>query len=109
MTDSVEERLEKRLARERRAREEAEQINERTLRRLYLSDRNHQLLARVAAVANEANAGNKALQDALPILVELGPWDLGLVFRIDAEKKNDTGPHLRNVYTFGDADLQQTR
>ena len=45
-------RLERRLARERAARTEAEAVAERALRNLYLSNRNLDLLGKVADISN---------------------------------------------------------
>ncbi len=77
-------RLERRLARERAARTEAEAIAERTLRDLYLSNRNLHLLGKVADISNRSTSIEDALRDALPILVELGPWDSGQAFLLES-------------------------
>ena len=79
-------RLERRLARERTARSEAEAVAERALRNLYLSNRNLDLLGKVAAIANRSTSIDDALRDALPILVELGPWDSGQAYLLRSEE-----------------------
>lgn len=104
MTDNSIDRLEKRLTRERRARETAEQIAERTLRTLYLANRNLELLAQVAAVANQSSSADEVLRDTLPILVELGPWDIGLACLIEAGATNDRDPQLIASHRFGNPD-----
>ena len=86
MTEDAEQsRLERRLARERTARSEAEAVAERALRNLYLSNRNLDLLGKVAAIANRSTAIDDALRDTLPILVELGPWDSGQAYLLRSD------------------------
>ena len=103
-TDDGDQQLRRRLDRERRARQAAEEIAEKTLRSLYLSNRNLDLLAQVAAVANQAQSTSDALRAALPILVQLGPWDIGVAFMLQPVEDGEGDPQLHAVYRVGNRD-----
>ena len=103
-TDDGDQQLQRRLDRERRARQAAEEIAEKTLRSLYLSNRNLDLLAQVAAVANQAHSTSDALREALPILVQLGPWDIGMAFMLQSVEDGEVDPQLHAVYRVGNPD-----
>lgn len=77
------ERLERRLARERAARAEAEAIAESGLRALYLSQQRIDLLQRIAAKANEAADVREALIYAITEICASNGWAFGNVFLID--------------------------
>ncbi|ADB53951.1 putative bifunctional diguanylate cyclase/phosphodiesterase [Conexibacter woesei] len=78
MTDELElERLRRRLARERRARKEAERIAEETTRALYERQQELLLLEAVATAANEARTLEDALDAASVALRDHGGWDVG--------------------------------
>lgn len=102
--DDNDQLLRRRLDRERRARQAAEEIAEKTLRSLYLSNRNLDLLAQVAAVANQAHSTSDALREALPILVHLGPWDVGVAFMLQHVEEGEGDPQLQAVYRVGNPD-----
>lgn len=73
-------RLQRRLDRERRSREESENIAEHALADLYARQREVSLLQRVAHAANEAETMNQALGDALNLLCDHTGWPIGHAF-----------------------------
>jgi signal transduction histidine kinase len=74
-----EDRLEARLARERKARAEAEEIAERTLRDLYRRQRDLELMEAVAAASNVAPAVEEAMQVAIDRICAHTGWPVGHV------------------------------
>lgn len=78
-------RLEARLQRERRARQEAEQIAEQSLLRLYRTNQALELVAGVTALANETAGWRDALAGLLPMLVRHGDWAVAHVFLPDPD------------------------
>ncbi|OQW47404.1 MAG: hypothetical protein A4S16_08725 [Proteobacteria bacterium SG_bin6] len=79
------ERLERRLARERAARLEAEAIAETGLRRAYLAQQRIELLQRVAAKANEAADTGEALRFAVREICAATGWAFGNVYLVDPQ------------------------
>ena len=77
-------RLSRRLARERTARATAEDIAERGLRALYLSQQRIELLQRIAAKANEAIDTRDALSYAIGEICTHTGWAFGNAFLVDA-------------------------
>jgi diguanylate cyclase (GGDEF)-like protein/PAS domain S-box-containing protein len=77
-------RLRRRLARERAARLEAEQISERVTRDLYDSRAEVQLLETVVRAANEASTIQEALQVAVDSICAHTGWPVGHVYMLDA-------------------------
>lgn len=95
MTDELE-RLRRRLARERRARKEAERIAEVTTRALYERQQELLLLEAVATAANEARTLEDALDAASVALRDHGGWALGrgwLAPGVEGEPLADAGAH----------------
>ncbi|MBX9882896.1 MAG: EAL domain-containing protein [Sphingomonas sp.] len=78
-------RLERRLARERAARLEAEAIAEAGLRRAYLAQQRIELLQRVAAKANEAADTGEALRFAVREICDATGWVFGNVYLVDPQ------------------------
>jgi signal transduction histidine kinase len=72
--------LEATLARERRARAEAEEIAERTLRDLYERQRDLELLEAVAAASNRAQVVEAAMQVAVDRICARTGWPVGHVY-----------------------------
>lgn len=72
-------RLTRRLARERAARTQAEQIAESRLRESYDRQRELDLLARVATLSNESIDVRRTYEAVLPLLVFHGNWMTGHV------------------------------
>src|SRR5213595_1299321 len=72
-------RLEARLARERRARAEAEQIAEHTLRDLYERQRDLELMEAVAVASNRAQVMEAAMQVAVDRVCARTGWPVGHV------------------------------
>ena len=72
--------LERRLQRERDARLEAEQISERAIRDAFDRERGLQLLATVAATANEASGPEDVLRAAVNGVCEHTGWPVGHVY-----------------------------
>jgi len=70
-------RLERRLARERAARHEAETISERATRELYDKQQRLLLLGEVVTAANEASAMDGALATALAAVCHHCSWPIG--------------------------------
>ena len=70
-------RLERRLARERAARHEAETISERATRELYDKQQRLLLLGQVVKAANEATDVEQALETALRAICRHCAWPLG--------------------------------
>ena len=70
-------RLQRRLDRERRARQESENIAERALSELYARQCEVELLERIAVAANEAGTIDKALQAALDLICRHTRWPVG--------------------------------
>jgi predicted signal transduction protein with EAL and GGDEF domain len=77
------ERLEKRLRRERLARNEAEQIAERTTRVLYDKQQELVLLDAVVAVSNECSTLEEALQGAIDAVCAHTGWPVGHAYLRD--------------------------
>jgi signal transduction histidine kinase len=75
-----ERRLEARLARERKARAEAEEIAERTLRDLYERQRDLELMEAVAAASNRALEMEAAMQVAVDRVCARTGWPVGHVY-----------------------------
>ncbi|OLE37536.1 MAG: hypothetical protein AUG48_04185 [Actinobacteria bacterium 13_1_20CM_3_68_9] len=75
-----ERRLEARLARERKARTEAEEIAERTLRDLYERQRDLELMEAVAAASNRALEMEAAMQVAVDRVCARTGWPVGHVY-----------------------------
>src|SRR5881396_3883411 len=86
-----EQRLEARLARERRARAEAEQIAEHTLRDLYERQRDLELMEAVAAAANRAQVVEAAMQVAVDRICARTGWPVGHVYM---PRRQPTGVEL---------------
>jgi diguanylate cyclase (GGDEF)-like protein len=70
-------RLERRLARERAARHEAEAISEQATRALYEKQQRLLMLGAVVRAANEASSVERALRTALETVCEHCAWPLG--------------------------------
>lgn len=85
------ERLEKRLGRERRAREEAERTAEAGLRQLYEHKLDVELLGKVAAYANNARNLEEVLVAAVEGVLERTGWPFGSVFFL-SEDGQSLGP-----------------
>ncbi len=75
-----EQRLTARLRRERKARAEAEEIAESTLRELYENQRDLELMEAVATASNKARAMDEAMQVALDRICERTGWPVGHVY-----------------------------
>lgn len=86
------ERVERRLARERAARAEAETIAERGLRDLYLSQQRIDLLQRIATKANEAENTREALIYAITEICGSNGWAFGNVYLIDPADPDNLVP-----------------
>ncbi|MBX9731357.1 MAG: EAL domain-containing protein [Sphingomonas sp.] len=86
------ERVERRLARERAARAEAEAIAERGLRDLYLSQQRIELLQRIATKANEAENTREALIYAITEICGSNDWAFGNVYLIDPADPDNLVP-----------------
>lgn len=86
------ERVERRLARERAARAEAEAIAETGLRALYLSQQRIELLQRIAAKANEAADTRDALIYAITEICATNGWAFGNVYLIDPGDSDNLVP-----------------
>lgn len=86
------ERVERRLARERAARAEAEAIAETGLRALYLSQQRIELLQRIAAKANEAADTRDALIYAITEICATNGWAFGNVYLIDPADADNLVP-----------------
>jgi diguanylate cyclase (GGDEF)-like protein len=77
-------RAERRLDRERRAREEAERISEQVTRALYTKSGELALLEAVATASNEARTVEDALQVAVERVCEFAGWPVGHALVRDA-------------------------
>ncbi len=73
-------RAEARLARERAARRESEDIAEATLRRLYQGQQEADLISRVTSIANSASDVGPALRDAMDLIRTSASWQVGHYF-----------------------------
>ena len=73
-------RLQRRLAREQKARQEAEATAEQGLRVLFERQRQAELMQAVATAANEAVTSEAALRITLQLLCEFTGWPVGHVF-----------------------------
>jgi len=73
-------RLQRRLERERRVRQESENIAEHALSELYARQCEVELLERIAAAANEAGTIDKALKAALDLICRHTNWPVGHAF-----------------------------
>ena len=93
-------RLEKRLARERRARAEAETISERTTRQLYDHQQRLQLLTNVANAANEASSIGPAVDTCLELVRAHGGWTLGHAWLLPGAKLVSAGCWSGDVTRF---------
>jgi signal transduction histidine kinase len=70
-------RLKRRLERERMTRLQAESISEQGLRELYEKKRQLQLLARIAAAANQTTSVTEVLEFAVIQVCEFTSWEVG--------------------------------
>jgi len=77
-------RLERRLARERRTRREAEQIAERTTSALYDRQRDLELLEAVAAASNAASSLEEALEVAIERVCVHTWWPVGHAYLVSS-------------------------
>jgi len=97
-------RLERRLARERLARLEAEAISERGIRDLYEKQSALTLLQKIAMAANEAKEINAALQIALNEICDYTGWPIGHVYFVDDADGQTLKPsnvwHIRHPERF---------
>ena len=73
-------RVKARLARERAARRESEDIAEATLRRLYQGQQEADLISRVTSIANSASEVGPALRDAMDLIRTSASWQVGHYF-----------------------------
>lgn len=80
-------RLQRRIERERAARQEAENIAEANIRTLYDRQNDIQLLRAVAVAANEASSVTDAMQVALGLVCEHSGWPIGHVFFVDDTRR----------------------
>lgn len=78
-------RVERALRRERKARSEAEEIAERGLRDLYLSQQRIELLQRVATIANQAGSMREAFIATIQQLCEFTEWVFANVYITSVE------------------------
>jgi signal transduction histidine kinase/DNA-binding response OmpR family regulator len=85
-------RLERRLARERAARLEAETIAERGLRDLYEKQRQIELLQLITVAANEAATAEQALQTALDRVCEYMRWPVGHAYLLAPDGSGELVP-----------------
>lgn len=101
--DSIE-ALRNKLQRERKARQEAEAIAERSTRALYIKQQELELLRRVATAANIAQSTQEALQAAVDLVCEHTGWPIGHAYRIDPARglAVSTG-----IWHFSDSELYQ--
>lgn len=76
-------RLEQRLARERKARAQAEAIAEQGLRELYLSQRKAELLQRVASAAVDGSTLETVLAIGLTGICDLCGWPVGHMYMVE--------------------------
>lgn len=83
--------LERKLARERKARQEAEKIAEEGLRDLFLSRERLELLNRITQIANESREPNDALLRVTKEICVAMDWAMGHVLRI---RKDEDGHGL---------------
>ncbi len=79
MSEAHDDRLLRRFERERSARLQAEAIAESQLRESYEQQRDLDVVARVATLANESTDVRDTFQAVLPLLVERGGWMTGHV------------------------------
>ncbi|MCB9430255.1 MAG: response regulator [Actinobacteria bacterium] len=70
-------RLQRRVERERSARQESEEIAERSLRRLYVRQRALDVLTRSASVSNAATDERAAFYEVMTMIVEEYEWHVG--------------------------------
>lgn len=77
--------LERELARERKARAEAESIGERSLRELYDKQRELLLLQSISEAGNELHSAEEVLQFALHKICAHTGWPVGHVYSISPE------------------------
>ncbi len=70
-------RLQRRVERERSARQESEEIAERSLRRLYARQRALDLLTRSASASNAATDDRAAFYEVMTMIVEEYEWHVG--------------------------------
>jgi len=96
------ERLERRLARERRARREAEAITEASARDAYERERALTLLAEVASAANEALDLRPALEAALERICRYTGWTTGHAWMRDEDEEGLL--HPLGVWSLRDPD-----
>lgn len=75
--------LSRQLERERRARAEAEAIAERATRDLFDRQRELELVAAVAGIANESRELESGLGEILAAVCRIGDWDFAQVFYVD--------------------------
>ena len=97
-------RLERRLARERQSREEAEAISERGIRELYEKQNALALLQNIAMAANEATEIDAALQIALDQICDYTGWPIGHVYFVDVSDNDRLIPskiwHIKHPERF---------
>lgn len=76
-------RLERKLARERATRLQAETISEKGLRDIYERQQELQLLAKIAANSNQTISAAEALQFAVVQICEYTSWEVGFSYLVD--------------------------
>src|SRR5262249_20265833 len=100
------ERLQRRLARERKARLEAEAISERGLRDLYEKQQQLDLLQAIAVAANEAQSLDVALRTALDRVCGYTGWPVGHAYLVATDGSGELVPtslwHLRDAARFAE-------
>ena len=85
MNGESDDRLLRRFERERSARLQAEAIAESQLRESYERQRDLDVVARVATLANESTDVRETFQSVLPLLIERGGWMTGHVMTPTAD------------------------
>ncbi len=91
MNDAASDRLARRLARERSARQQAEAIAETRLRESYDQQRELDLLATIATLSNESADVRTTYETVLPLLVAHGAWMTGHVLLPTADDPQAIG------------------
>lgn len=97
-------RLQKRLARERQARQEAEAISERVTRDLYERQQETELLQAIAVTANEATNTEAAIERALAQICRAARWPVGHCYLASGDSPDQLLPsglwYLENPARF---------
>ncbi|MBB4065002.1 putative bifunctional diguanylate cyclase/phosphodiesterase [Gellertiella hungarica] len=81
-------RLERRLERERTARQEAERTAEYGLRMLYDKQRDAELLGKIASRANDTRTTAEVFDFALTAVLDRTGWALGAAYMVEAESES---------------------